>query len=115
MISLLMNSSHFSTQAHIRSGIPHIALSGISVEKQHPADREFALRVAFDVAGFIFSTLSRTIAQKFSMGDRSGMLPDNTPFAQKSGNGTTTVGSWWRCELGLRPVKKYPATYLAQV
>ena len=50
MFSLLMNSSHFSTQALKRSGISHIALSGISAEKQHQADREFAMRAAFDVA-----------------------------------------------------------------
>ena len=44
------------------------------------------MRVAFDVAGFILSTLPRTIAQRFSMSDRSGLLPDHSPFAQKSGS-----------------------------
>ena len=62
-----MKSLHFSTQILMRSGIPHIALSSISAEKQYQADREFSMRV--DVAGFILSTLSRTIAQRFSMGD----------------------------------------------
>ena len=31
----------------------HITLSSISAEKQHHSDREFAMRVAFDVTGFI--------------------------------------------------------------
>ena len=70
MVSLLMNSPHFSTQV-LTSGIPHIVLPNISAEKQHQADREFAMRVAFDVTGFILLKLSRTIAQRFSMGDRS--------------------------------------------
>ena len=81
---MFMNSPHFSTQAPMRSGSPRIALSSISAEKQHQAEREFSMRVAFGVAGFILSTLYRTIAQRFSMGDRSGMLPDRTLFAQKS-------------------------------
>ena len=51
MVSLLMNSPHFSTQALKGSGIPHIALSGISAEKQHQADREFAMRAAFNITG----------------------------------------------------------------
>ena len=36
IVSLLMNSPHFSIQGPKRSGIPHIALSNISAEKQHP-------------------------------------------------------------------------------
>ena len=67
------------------SGIPHITLSSISAEKQHQADRELSMRVASDVAEFILSTLSRTIAQRVTMGDRSGLLPDHASFAQKSG------------------------------
>ena len=78
MVQLLMNSPHFSTHAPMRSGIPRIILSNVSAEKQHQSDREFSMRVTFDVAGFI---LSRTIAQRFSMGDRPGMLP----FALKVG------------------------------
>ena len=118
IVSLLMNSPHFSTQALIRSGIPHIALSNISAEKQHQADREFAMRVAFEVTGFILSTLFRTITQRFSMGDRSGMLPDHTPPPQKKSQGScpgTTAWSWRRCELVLRLVEKCPATRLAEV
>ena len=69
----------------MRSGIPQIAVSSIPAEKQHQADRGFSMRVAFDDSEFILSTLSRTIAQRFSMGDRSGLLPDHTPFAQMSG------------------------------
>ena len=79
MVSLLMNMPHFSTQALIRSVIPHIALSSISAEKQHQAELEFAMRVTFDVTGFILSTLFRKIAQRFSMGDRSVMLPGGHP------------------------------------
>ena len=82
MVSLWMNMPHFSTQALIRSVIPHIALSSISAEKQHrcdKCDREFAMRVTFDVTGFILSTLFRKIAQRFSMGDRSVMLPGGHP------------------------------------
>ena len=54
----------------MRSNIPHIALSSISAKKQHQTDREFSMRVAFVVGGFILSTLSRMIAQRFSMDDR---------------------------------------------
>ena len=46
MIELLLNSQHFSAQALMLSGILHIALSGISAEKQHQAYREFSMRVA---------------------------------------------------------------------
>ena len=81
-----MNTPHFFTHALMRYGIPYIALSSISAEKQHQTDREFSMRVAFDVAVFILSALSRTIAQRFTMGDRSGLLPDLTPFAQKPGS-----------------------------
>ena len=49
------------------------------------SDREFSMRVTFDVAGLILSTLSRTITQRFSVVGRSGLLPDHMPFAQMSG------------------------------
>ena len=51
-----MNSQHFSTHALMSSGIPHITLSSVSVEKQHQTDRDFSMRVTFDVAGLILST-----------------------------------------------------------
>ena len=74
------------------------------------------MRVAFDVARFILSTLFRTIAQKFSMGDRSEIFPHHIPFLSKSQSCPgTTAWSWWLCELGLRPVEKYPAIYLAEI
>ena len=42
-----------------------------------------SMRVAFDVAGFIWSTLSRRIAQSFSMGDRSGPVARSYTFRPK--------------------------------
>ena len=69
------------------------------------ADREFAMRVAFDVAGFILSTSSQTIAQRFSMGVRSRMLPDHTPFGLRPKVREVVLapplGLGARCELGL--------------
>ena len=100
----------------MRSGISYVALFTEQrdiqhAEKQHQADLEFSMRVAFDVVEFILSTLSRTIAQRFSMGDRSGLLPDHTPFAHIQGSCPgTTARSWRQCELGLRLVEKCPAT-----
>ena len=47
----------FSTHALMRPGIPHIAISSVSAEKQHQTDREFSIRVAFDVTRFILVDL----------------------------------------------------------
>ena len=63
-------------------GIPHITSSSDSAEKQQQADREFSVRVAFDVTGLILSSLSRMSIQRFSMVDGPGLLPDHTSFAQ---------------------------------
>ena len=76
MFSLLMNSPHFSTHDLKRSGIPHIALSGISAEKQHQADREFAMRAAFDIARSILSTLSTLSGRIFT----AALLEACSPF-----------------------------------
>ena len=52
MVSLKsLNWPHFSVQALMLSGIPHIALSSISAEKQHQADREFSIRVTLTSPG----------------------------------------------------------------
>ena len=80
------------TQALMRSGMPHTRLSCVSAEMLHQADRTFRMSVASDVAGVALSTLSFTIAQRFSIGDRSGLLPGHTPFAQKPGK-----LSWHHC------------------
>ena len=71
-----MNSSNFSTHGLMSYNIPHITLSSVSAEKQHQADREFSMRVTFDVAGLILSTLSQIFAQRFSVVGRSGLLTD---------------------------------------
>ena len=76
MVYLLLKSPRFSTQALMRCGIPHIRLSNTSAEMLRQAERPFSMRVDSDVAGSILSTLSWTIAQRFLMGDRSGLLPD---------------------------------------
>ena len=83
MVYLLMKLPRFSTQALMRSGIPHIRMSSTSAEMLRQAERTFSMRVASDVAGSILSTLSWTIAHRFSMGDRSGLLPGLYSFRPK--------------------------------
>ena len=79
-----MKSPHFSTHAFTRSGIPHVRLSSTFAEMLSLAERTFSMRVASEVVRSILSTLSWTIAQRFSMGNRSGLLPSHAPFAQKA-------------------------------
>ena len=109
MVSLLMNSPHFSTQAPKRSCIPHITLSGSSAEKQHQADREFAMRAVFDIAGPSCRPYSGRWPRSFrwakSLGCCHIIYP--SPKSQRSCPGTTAL-SRRRCELWLRPVEKFP-------
>ena len=85
MVAWLIKLPHFSTQALTCSGIPHIRLSSTFAEMLRRAERTFYTRVASEVGRPILLALSWTIAHRFSMGDRSGLLPSHTPFAQKAG------------------------------
>ena len=64
-------------------GIPHIGLSSVSGEVLRQADHTFRMSLTSDVAVAILSTLCCTIAHRFSIGDKSGLLPGLIPFAQK--------------------------------
>ena len=107
--SLLMNSPHFSTQALKRSGIPHIALSSISAEKQHQTDREFSMRAAFNIAGPSCRRCSGRSPRGFRWATGLGycQIIYPSPKSPRSCPGTT-AWSWRRCELWLRPVEKFP-------
>ena len=101
MVLLLMNSPHFSTQALKRSGIPHIALSGISAEKQHWADRELAMRAAFDIVGPPYRPCSGRSPRGFRWATGLGccQIIYPSPKSQRSCPGTT-AWSWRRCGYG---------------
>ena len=64
-------------------GIPHVGLSSVSGEVLRQADHTFRMRLTSDVAVAILSTLCCTITDRFSIGDKSGLLPGLTPLAQK--------------------------------
>ena len=81
MIYLLMYPPRFRTHACMRSGMPHIRLSRVSPEMLLQADRRFLMRAVWDDAGAILSILSWTIAHRFSIGDRSGLLHGHSPLA----------------------------------
>ena len=84
MVSWLMKSPHLTTQALMLSGTPHIRLSSTFAEMLRLAEQTFSMRVASEVVWSILSTLSWMIAQRFLMGNRSGLLPSYAPFAQKA-------------------------------
>ena len=67
----------------MHSGIQQIKLSRILGEMFAQAIFTFFIRVSQFIASGNFLSSSLTIAQRFSIGDRSGLFPGQTPFPQK--------------------------------
>ena len=71
----------------MRSGMPHIRLSRVSALIRRHATWTFWIRVFSEVAGSILLSSYLTIAQRFSIGEMSGLLHGHVqvPFSQKPG------------------------------
>ena len=81
----LLRSPRFSTQALMWSDISHIRLSSVSAEMLCQAQRTFSWEWLLTSPGSILLTLSWTIALRFPIDSRSGLLPGHTFFAEKAG------------------------------
>ena len=64
--------------------MPVIRLLSVSEVMLDQAVRTFVIRVASDVASAVLLVSVWTIGHRFSIGDKSGLLPGHSSFAQKS-------------------------------
>ena len=71
--------------SRMRSSMPHIRLSRVSALIRRQATWTFWMRVFSEAAGSILLSSALTNAQRFSIGERSRLLPDHVPFSQKPG------------------------------
>ena len=96
----------------MRSGMPHVGYSRVLPLTLRYGVCAFWNRVFSELADERLLSSSLTIIQRYSIGDRSGLLPDHDPFPRslESWRDTSSV-SFWCDELEIRPAGKWPSTF----